>query len=147
MKFNKDIITGLSVFLLGCWYVWETMKLPGGSHILNSSRSFPLLIGIIIILLALIVLVKGIIAKGSNNKRKISIIAIKRGSFYLINTAIYIFLLIPSIGFFVSTVIYMVLMLIFYKEIKWGTMLIIPVGTVIFVYFVFNQLLSINLPN
>lgn len=145
----KDLILGLATLLIGLLYIQQTLQLPKGEHLLNSSQSFPLLIGVMLVLLALILLVKCIMLwKKDRDEKKleINIPALKRGLFYVIITSLYIFMFIPWFGFLIGTVIFMITTILFYKEVKWYTPFIVTTGTLFVVYYVFNKLMFINFP-
>ncbi|MGM8365218.1 tripartite tricarboxylate transporter TctB family protein [Virgibacillus sp. W0181] len=148
MTKRSDLILGWSMLIISIFYIWQALQLPSGESFLNSSQSFPILIGISLTIFSITLIVKAFFKKSEGKKEKTDVhkIGFKRALFYILWTGLYIFLFIPFLGFTVSTIGYMIIMILFYKEVKWFTSVFVAVGTMIFVYYVFNQLLYINFP-
>lgn len=132
--------------LVSVFFIWQTFQLPVGDHVLNSSRSFPMLLGVLLMIVSTIQLVK-------TGRHKKAIVSpsygngnIRRGVFYVLWTGIYIFVGIPFIGFILATFLYLFVGITFYKEVRWYQVLPVSVGSILLFYFVFTRLMYIQLP-
>jgi len=143
---KKDLILGSVVALISLLYIRQTYELPAGEHFLNSSRSFPLLLGFTLLLLSTFIIVNGIRKRGDEQIKPLGRRGIQRGLYYIILTGVYIFVSIPVIGFVFSTLIYIIAGIIYYKEVKWYSSVIVSLGTLLVIYYVFNQWLLIGFP-
>jgi putative tricarboxylic transport membrane protein len=143
---NKDVLLGAVTSLLGVAYIWQTIQLPAGDHVLNSSRSFPLLLAILLLVVSFLLLIKAVRSKGVPTFTRIDIGRLQRGGFYLLWTGLYIFLGIPFLGFAGATVPYLIIGILFYKEVRWYQAVPVSLGAVFLFYYVFSQLMYIKLP-
>lgn len=146
MRINKDFILSGMVLTFGLFLVIESFSFPEGKHLLNSSRSFPMLLGYSFMALAIWQFIKTFREKKENTKESFSRLEIKRGVVFILLTVGYIFVLIPMIGFMISTLLFLFVGILFYKEIRWYTASLISIGMIGFVYLVFEQLMNIRLP-
>ncbi|MCM3093024.1 MULTISPECIES: tripartite tricarboxylate transporter TctB family protein [unclassified Cytobacillus] len=148
MRINKDYLLAGIVFAIGLFFVIGSYDFPPGEHFLNSSRSFPTLLGYSLIGLSIWQLIQTI----RKNKEEegetgsASILEVKRGILYLLFTVVYIFLLIPFIGFLFSTLIFLLIGMLYYKEVRWYTATLVSIGMIGFIYVVFEKLMYIRLP-
>lgn len=146
MKINKEFLLGGIVLAIGIFFVIESYQLPPGDHLLNSSRSFPMLLGSCLILLSIWQL---LLARTKNEKAEKSItssVSMKRGFIFILNTLLYIFILMPLIGFLSATLVFLLVGLMAYKEVSWYTATLVSVGMVGFIYLVFEKLMYIRFP-
>lgn len=146
MIINKDYILSATVLIIGLFFVIESFTLPAGEYLLNSPSSFPMLLGYCLIGLAIWQFIKTFREKKANTKEPYSRLEIKRGVVFVLLTFVYIFILIPMIGFLISTFLFLFIGLLFYKEVRWYTALLVSTGMVGFIYVVFEQLMNIRLP-
>lgn len=143
---EKDLSLGIIMALVSLLYIWQTYQLPDGQHFLNSSRSFPLLFGSILLIISFLLIIKGL-RHPENHPNKLFVFPRgRRGLFYIIWTGVYIFVCIPAIGFVYATMLYMIIAIVYYKEVKWYSSVIVTFGTVLFIYYVFNQWMFIRFP-
>lgn len=132
--------------LVSMFVIWLTLQLPAGDHVLNSSRSFPLLLGVLLMIVSATQLVKAgrlrtaVVTPAYRNGN------IRRGVFYVLWTGIYLFAGIPFIGFILVTILYLFVGITFYKEVRWYKVLPVSIGTILLFYFVFTRLMFIQLP-
>ncbi|SFE55709.1 Tripartite tricarboxylate transporter TctB family protein [Alteribacillus iranensis] len=128
-------------------YLMQAFQLPAGQHWLNSSRTFPLLLGFGLLLLSILCIVQAYRQKqrGEKNETPITKAMLLRGLFFIVVTLIYL-AVYPMIGFFPATFIYVVAMLLFYREIKWYTAFIVAGATLLFIHLIFERLLFLPLP-
>lgn len=145
---RANIILGITILIIGVLYLWQVMLLPKSETLLNSSQSFPLIIGITLVLLSVLLILKEVFFNKGGQEEATEPVRINWFSwiFYTVSTGIYIFVLIPFVGFIVSTLIFIIAMILYFREIKWYTAVVTAGTTMLFIYFIFNQLLNINLP-
>lgn len=148
MEKKANLILGIIIFIIGVLYLWQVILLPKSDSLLNSSQSFPLIIGISLVLLAVLLILKEVIFNKvvqAEEKRRVKIDWFA-GIFYAVVTGAYIFLMIPLTGFVFSTLLFILVMIMYFKEVKWYTAIITSGTTMLFIYFIFNQVLNISLP-
>ncbi|MEH7524237.1 tripartite tricarboxylate transporter TctB family protein [Bacillus sp. JJ1503] len=146
MRINKDFILSATVLTFGLFFVIGSFSFPAGDHLLNSSRSFPMLLGYSFMGLAIWQFIKTIREKKANTKEFFSRLEIKRGFVFIFLTVAYIFVLIPLLGFMISTLLFLFVGILFYKEIRWYTASLVSIGMIGFIYLIFVQLMNIRLP-
>lgn len=145
---NKDICLGVSLVMLSVFYLWQVKMLPGSEsdHILNSSQSFPYILGISLLVLSLALVIKGLKAERNEGKSTISKKMIVNGLFYVLLTILYVFVGLPFLGFIYSTLIYMIALMMYFKEIIWYWAIPISAGSVLTIYLLFTRWMLIRLP-
>ncbi|MGG4491093.1 tripartite tricarboxylate transporter TctB family protein [Metabacillus idriensis] len=146
MKINKEFLLGGIVLAIGIFFVIESYRLPPGDHLLNSARSFPMLLGSCLILLSIWQLILARTKNEKAEKRITSSVSMKRAFIFILNTLLYIFILMPLIGFLSATLVFLLVGLMAYKEVSWYTATLVSVGMVGFIYFVFEKLMYIRFP-
>lgn len=148
MRINKDFLLAGIVLVIGLFLVIGSFNFPPGEHFLNSSRSFPMLLGYCLAGLSIWQFVQTIRKKKEREEEaeSLSILEMKRGLLYLLLTVVYMFLLIPFIGFLFSTLIYLLIGMLYYKEVRWYTATLVSIGMIGFIYVVFEKLMYIRLP-
>ncbi|WP_226617745.1 tripartite tricarboxylate transporter TctB family protein [Cytobacillus firmus] len=148
MRINKDYLLAGIVFAIGLFFVIGSYNFPPGEHFLNSSRSFPMLLGYSLTGLSIWQFAQTFRKKKEEEEEaaSASIQEVKRGILYLLLTVVYIFLLIPFIGFLYSTLIFLLIGMLYYKEVRWYTATFVSIGMIGFIYVVFEKLMYIRLP-
>lgn len=137
------------LLILGILYGYSAMKLPDLANQNTISDSyFPMLLSISLVVLCLISFIKTFLQK---NDKKVDLSNLKMIVFTIIITALYI-LIWNLIGFFyLLTFFYILTLLAIYRwqlDHKKKVMIfnvIIALGTTVFVYYVFGQLMSVRL--
>jgi putative tricarboxylic transport membrane protein len=95
-----------------------------------------------LILLSFILLIKEVISKNKEEKEEQTILyAVGAMAMILIYLV-----LIPLTGFYLSTAAIIVGFLLFTKVKNLYTLVAVPLGTIAFIYFFFEKLLSVSLP-
>jgi putative tricarboxylic transport membrane protein len=143
---KKDFWLGIVTSLIGVAYIWQTIQLPAEDHVLNSSRSFPMLLAIVLLVVSFLLLIKAFRNIGTSPSDRIDMKKLQRGGFYLLWTGLYIFLGLPYLGFVGATIPYLVIGILFYKEVKWYQAVPVSLGAIFVFYYVFTQLMYIKLP-
>lgn len=138
-----NLICSIFLFLLAiaAFSMASTFPSLQGSH--TGPGSFPKILSVIIGILSIILFVQSIlnkeITKGSTEKIKPAVIAM---------TIIFIYLLsIKWFGFFYVTPFVIIVFLIYAKVKHWMLYVGLPVGVIVFVYFIFEKMLQVPLPN
>ncbi|MFD1706262.1 tripartite tricarboxylate transporter TctB family protein [Siminovitchia sediminis] len=146
MRINKDFILGIIVLTIGLFLVVGSYQFPKGEHLLNSSRSFPLLLGFILMGLAVWQLLSSLKNNETKGTKKLPFPAIKRGVIFILLMAVYIFLAMPLIGFLASSFIFLIVGLLYFKEVRWYTATLISFGMIGFLYVFFEKVMLISFP-
>jgi hypothetical protein len=146
MRINKELLLGGTVLAIGLFFVAESYQLPPGDHFLNSSRSFPMLLGYCLMILSIWQLIQAIREKTKSENIRPSMNAIKRGGAFIFLTVLYIFVFIPIIGFLSSTWMFLLVGMMLFKEVRWYIATAVSVGMVGFIYVVFEKLMYIRFP-
>jgi hypothetical protein len=152
---DRDVRVGCVVFVFGCVVCWASFTLPMRGDFAESPGIFPGLMGILLILFGAILagrsLKKGGCLRWGQFFRSISPFftspehrSVLMGIFF---PAIYIFVGIPFIGFYVSSALFMTVM--FYLFVKkwrrWFLFLPIAVGLTVLLYLIFNKLFMLQI--
>lgn len=138
----QDIVIA-AILLVVCFFVVYT-----ASSMEKTSGHFPYLIACAAGILLIIQILMGI-KDSAGEKKQTSENVDKKGSMRLIKAVLGAFsyaLAVNYIGYYVSTVIYLcgTIYLFGYRDIK--KILFTGIGTVLFIYILFVQVLMINLP-
>lgn len=140
-----EIISGGLFFSLASWFLTMAIRFPPPLNPVDVGPSaFPKLISISILILSAFLIVQGFMGlkKGKHilfiNRRNKLI-----GSILLL--VLYI-IIIPIIGYYLSTAICLPVMLVLAEERKWKSVLLITVGFLLFSKLGFGILLNVPLP-
>lgn len=142
---KKNFVFGVFLFAFCLFYLFQTYMLPKGNHVLNSPQTLPYLLGIVLLILSIVQMKIGFneaYEEGNQITNKMRL----NGLFYIVATLLYILIGIPIIGFMYSSLIYMVILLAYYKEASWKLIALVPVGSLIIIYLVFTKMLLVRLP-
>lgn len=137
---NVDRITGISFILFGLIFLYETTKLP------VDSQSYPrFMIGIMMVL-ALLVIIRSFMRSSVKKTwgELFEGVEWKRLLFVLLGSLGYLFL-VNVLGFFVTTIIYLLITMIVLKANRLTILISIPVFTLV-LYLIFRVFLKVPLP-
>ncbi|UOQ44284.1 tripartite tricarboxylate transporter TctB family protein [Halobacillus salinarum] len=139
MKKENTIISIITI-LLGGFFYYCTLDFPGPTGTETGPAFMPRIYSIILMALGTILLVKSLFFKNENPKPKVKIIFLYVGLFlvYVIS--------LPYIGFYVSTVAFLIFILWIGKVNRKVYFISVPLGAVLFIYVFFQQLLNVPLP-
>lgn len=152
---DRDLRVGCVVFVFGCIVCWASFTMPMRGEFIESPGIFPGLMGVLLILF-------GAILAGRSFKKGGSL---RLGEFFrsiipfftspehrsvlqgILFPAIYIFVGIPFIGFYVASGLFMTVM--FYLFVKkwrrWFLFLPVAVGLTILLHLIFNKLFMLQI--
>jgi len=140
-----EIISGGLFFSLASWFLTMAIRFPPPLNPVDvGPGAFPKLISIVILILSAFLIVQGFMGlkKGKHilfiNRRNKLIGSILLLVFYII--------IIPIIGYYLSTAICLPVMLVLAEERKWKSVLLITVGFLLFSKLGFGILLNVPLP-
>ncbi|MFD1067031.1 tripartite tricarboxylate transporter TctB family protein [Oceanobacillus locisalsi] len=127
------IIGGILVF----FYTNSFPSTPGEDV---GSAFMPKIYASFLTILGVILLFKSIFINNEEGKGNIVKIIM-----YILTFTIFI-ILIPILGFYVSAIIFLIMLLVISKERNKFYYLILPIGIIVFIYLLFQQLLNVPLP-
>jgi putative tricarboxylic transport membrane protein len=145
---NKDIVAGLTLILFGLWVIWEAQEFAFAARRFRgiSPALFPIMLAVGIILLAGIMIVRGL-RKGRNweftfdLRHPNSFIALG----LVVATALY-GLTLEFLGFLLATTLYTLIFIVWMKGARPLRALIISCVAVGAIYFVFHTLMFVPFP-
>jgi putative tricarboxylic transport membrane protein len=145
-----DRIIVVCVIILGLMYLYATSQISslqiGGDK--TGPKAFPILLGILFILSALLLLVEIIREKGQAHEKKEDPKEQKRSLFLagatVFLTLIYIMVFEP-LGFLLSSTLYLFVLMSYFNRNKWWTNAIVSVMFPIAIYILFAKVLGVTL--
>lgn len=138
-KIDQDIYVGIFLFIIGSFFFYNTYDLRD-----NTAR-FPKIILISFLILALFSIILGIIKTKKNNSEEKEKKDIKIPLLIFVFITIYIILL-NFIGFIIATLIFIPGVMLFYRNKKIVQYIGCTLGTILFIYLLFNTILKLQLP-
>lgn len=137
---NMDRVTSIVFLLIGLIFFINTFNLP------ENSRMYPRFMIGIMLFLSILLFIKTLLKSQSSKSWKDMVIGIqwKRFSFVLIGGIVYLFF-INTLGFFVSTFLYLFITMIYLKANRTAIMISIP-SFLIVLFLIFKVFLKVPLP-
>jgi putative tricarboxylic transport membrane protein len=148
---NKDLMSGFLFFILGLFLGFKSMQHPIWSSFGPDEGFFPFTIAILIIALSLALIIKSFISNRHQKKeellekKEIKSVNIFRVSSYAAMMTLVGFL-IESIGFLVSSTLFMIIILKYVEGKSWKITILVGFGTIIVSYLIFVYFLRVPLP-
>lgn len=143
-RLNQDVYTGFFLLIVASFFIYLSMDL------ILEARLFPLIFLILLVAFSILLIIKGLRQKEfkpiDDDEEKISVSLLKKPIVIYIGILIYC-LLIPLIGFFPSTIIFMITFIYINKYKNHKVALLTTLITMLSVYFVFVYQLNVNLPS
>lgn len=143
---KKDFLLSIFLIVFSLFYIFQTYLLPKEKNILNASQTLPYMLGTTLLFTSIILMIQGFNEVQEKDGDQINKTMIINGLFYSIATLLYILVGIPAIGFIYSSLIYMVAVMVYYKEVSWKWIVLVPIGSLLGIYLVFTKLLLVRLP-
>lgn len=145
-SYTADIVISSMMILLSLWFFIYSIGLPlslGGGDV--GAAAFPLFASSLCLIFSITLLVIGINQYKKKNEDVIQFdnptrILAAVGAF-----GAYIFLM-PLIGYYISTVIFMPILLIIAQEKKWLKITLVTLGFLFFTWVAFDIALGVRLP-
>lgn len=138
-KIDQDIYVGIFLFIVGSFFFYNSYDLRD-----NTAR-FPKIILIAFLVLALLSIISGIIKTKKNNSEEKEKKDIKIPLLVFVFITLYVVLL-DFIGFIIATLIFIPGVMLFYRNKKILQYAGCTLGTILFIYLLFNTVLKLQLP-
>jgi len=150
---SSTLITGLATFIIGSTYTLLSLNLPRASiGRPNEPKIFPILLGVLMILLSFGLIAQEFLKRGSKKKTTNKKAVLKYDTntrkiiLTVLNALLYSFLFLKA-GYLVSTFIFVGLELILFGGLKrWKSCALIAFFFSFTIYVLFNKLLGVYLP-
>ena len=152
---DRDVRVGCLTLAFGLYICWASFTMPMRGEFIESPGIFPGLMGILLILFAVILLVRSWKKGGRIHAARIfgsavSIAKSKEHRPVIVGTilpAIYVFVSIPLIGFYISSALFMTIMFYLFvkKWRKWFLFLPVALGITGILYLTFNTLFQLQI--
>jgi hypothetical protein len=152
---DRDLRVGCFILVFGSYISWASFTMPSRGGLSESPGIFPGLMGILLIFFAAILIVRALKKGGRIRPTRMfgSIITIAKSQEHrpvimgVILPAIYIFVGIPLIGFYLSSALFMTVM--FYAFVKkwrkWLLFLPVALGITGILYLIFTKLFQLQI--
>jgi len=152
---DRDLRVGCVLLIFGLYICWASFTMPMRGEFIESPGIFPGLMGILLVLFAAILILKALSKGGRLHLTRIfgSTVSIAMSREHrpvilgVILPAIYVFVGIPLIGFYISSALFMTIM--FYLFVKkwrrWLLFLPIALGITGILYLTFNKLFQLQI--
>jgi hypothetical protein len=152
---DRDVRVGCLTLVFGLYICWTSFTMPSRGGLIESPGIFPGLMGILLIVFALILIARSWKKGGRIHASRIfgSTVSIVKSQDHrpvligIILPAIYVFVGIPLIGFYLSSALFMTVMFYVFVK-KWRKcMLFLPValGITGILYLTFNTLFQLQI--
>lgn len=152
---DRDLRLGCLILVLGLYVCWASFNLPMRGEFIESPGIFPGLMGLLLILFSLILISRSLKKGGRLHLAGIfgSIVSIvklqehRRVVIGIILPAIYVFVCIPLIGFYISSALFMTVMFYLFVK-KWRRwFLFLPIALAItgILYLTFSKLFQVQI--
>lgn len=137
-----NYIGGILTIILAGFFYSRTFNFPNLQAQDIGAAFMPRVYCILLILLGGILIVQGFLDKsensGSENTMKYAMLS-------MVFILVYI-ILVPILGFYISTLLLVLGMLLFSKVRSKVILVTIPIGTILFIFVFFQQLLKVSVP-
>jgi hypothetical protein len=152
---DRNVRVGCLTLVFGLYICWASFTMPSRGGFVESPGIFPGLMGILLILFAVILIVRSWKKGGRIHATRIfgSTISIVKSQEHrpvivgIILPAIYVFVGIPLIGFYLSSALFMTVMFYLFvkKWRKWLLFLPIALGLTVLLYLIFSKLFMLQI--
>ncbi len=138
---HQDVYIGLVCFALCIGIFFQNRGLAGGAG------SMPLILDGLLTALSAVIFIRGLskskLPEDQQGKKAFTLDAIKIPFIFWLFVAGYV-ILFRLVGYFLSTAVMMIVMMVFMKRRDWKIMILIDVIYLLAMYFVFVRMLSVN---
>ena len=157
MSTKREIIGALFFVCFGLFLGWQSFKYRIWAY--NGPRAgfFPLGIAIIIVVLSLIIIVKSLIDRSDVIKsqarkeeqirlaKEAGVLNYSKAAYYVILAGLFA-LLITSVGFLITSFVYLLIMLKFVEKMNWKRSILWTSVSITVSYLLFVRALDVQLP-
>jgi hypothetical protein len=151
---DRDLRVGWFILVFGLYVCWASFTMPMRGEFIESPGIFPGLMGILLNLFAVILIARSWKKGGRIHASRIfgSTVSIVKSPEHrpvivgIILPAIYVFVGIPLIGFYISSALFMTIMFYLFVK-KWKKWLFLPIalGIMGILYLTFNTLFQLQI--
>ena len=152
---DRDVRVGFLALVFGLYICWASFTMPSRGGLIESPGIFPGLMGILLVMFAVILTTRSWKKGGRIHAARIigSAVSIARSQEHrpvivgIILPAIYVFVGIPLIGFYISSALFMTIMFYLFvkKWRKWLLFLPVALGITGILYLTFNTLFQLQI--
>lgn len=137
------IASGIVSIFIGGFFYFLTMDFPELNNTETGPAFLPRIYCGLLVVFGLILFIQGILDKNKEVKKE------KTFLFALLSMGIVCLYIVvmPYVGFYISTALTLVALLLFSKIRSILTLVSVPVGALLFVYVVFELLLKVQIPS
>jgi len=151
---NRDLHLSCFVILLAIFVFWSSMTMPMRGDFIESPGIFPGLMSVVLFILGVVYAIRSLGQGGRLNPGQIFRSALPLFTsaknrpvvLGILFPAIYVFVAIPLIGFYISSALFMIIMFYVYVK-RWRRWLFLPVsiGVTGCLYLIFNRLFMLQI--
>lgn len=141
--FNTETISGLISILVGSFFYYLTLDFSEIETDILGASFLPRLYSVLLIIFGVILITKKIIKSDTDRKNQSGEF---KGFIYGLSSMVIVFvyiLILPYIGFYVATILIMLILLYFLKVRKVYILLSVSIGVALFVFVLFEKLLKV----
>ena len=153
MASQKDFLAGLMFTTVGGAFAWGARAYEKGSAAQMGPGYFPMLLGMLLVLLGMAITVKGFSGRSASSGDRIGAFAWRPLVCVLLANVLFGVLLVglpsiglPAMGLFVATICLTVVASMARKGFNWKESLLLGTGLALGSYLVFVRLLHLQLP-
>lgn len=152
---DRDVRVGYFTLVLGFYICWASFTMPSRGGFIESPGIFPGLMGILLLLFGAILLFRSMKKGGRFRPTRLfsNVVPIVKSAEHrpvligILLPAVYVFVGIPLIGFYISSALFMTVM--FYLFVKrwrrWFLFLVASLGITAVLYLTFNKLFQLQI--
>jgi putative tricarboxylic transport membrane protein len=146
IKNRKDFASSIFLVLLGVFLISQSRHYSVWGRSGPQAGFFPLVIGIIISGFSLVILIQSfVLDPAQGNEQAKEAVSSFRVSSYALSMVLY-GLLMTTLGFFISTLLFLFLIVKYGEKQGWKTTLIFGLATTLLSYLLFRYWLGVPLP-
>jgi len=142
-----DIIGALIGILIGTYAIWEGTNMPADYIMKVGPSFFPTILAVLLILFSVVLLINALRGKsiGTVEAVNFSEKGVQRGLITLAATIIFCAILDP-LGFILSSIIFLVFMMLLMGNRKIKQLLIAPLLVTFSIWVIFEKILNLSMP-
>lgn len=139
-----NLSIGIVVIGIGIFFITNTLEFPELTLEPMGPAFMPRLYSILLIFLGLILAIKALREKKNQENTSVEN-NMKYVLLSMLIVLIYV-LLIPYLGFYVSTLVFCFVFLVFSKVNNKVVLILVPIGTISLIYIFFDKILKVAIP-
>lgn len=146
---NTDVIVGALLIIISGYIFQESLRFPVTIGHTLGTGFFPRLLAISLFILSMLLIIlslfKGKAITITENDKKFNKNTLFSTFFIFIVSLVY-YVVLPKLGFIVTNVAFMLVIMLFLKTKKLALLFLVPFVSSYTIYFIFDYLLQIPLP-